>query len=149
MGTEGHDLNQDRQLQQLESALGADLRRALRPEAAEPPARVDAAVAEMIRTRSGEVRRQLAAGRTRRWPVWAAAAAALLLAAGVWTAAVMGRGAGARRPDIIDAYLLERRIESGARLDAASDQNGDGRVDRADVEALARRAVEVRRKEGA
>ena len=52
---------------------------------------------------------------------------------------------GARQADIVDAYLLERRIESGAKLDPSADYNGDGRVDRADVEALARRIVAVRK----
>jgi hypothetical protein len=141
MSTEPRDQKQDQELRELESALGAGLRRGLQPASAEPPARVDAAVAEMIRARSGEVRRQLAARRSRRWPVWAAAAAAVCLAAGVWTGLALRHGA--RGPDIVDAYLLSRRVESGARLDPSSDYNGDGRVDRADVEALARRVVSV------
>ncbi len=147
MSTERND--QDRELRELESALGAGLRRSLKIDSAEPPARVDAAVADMIRLRSGEVRRQMATRRARRWPVWtAAAAAALLVVAGLWATAVLRHGDQEHQVDIVDAYRLSRRIDSGGRLDTSSDANGDGRVDRADVDELIRRAVAVRKAGG-
>ena len=144
MSTERND--QDRELRELESALGAELRRSLEVSPVEPPARVDAAVADMTRLRSDEVRRQLAARRARRWPVWtAAAAAALLVVASLWTATVLRHGGRERQVDIVDAYRLARQVESGGRLDPSSDANGDGRIDRADVDELIRRAVAVRK----
>jgi dockerin type I repeat protein len=47
------------------------------------------------------------------------------------------------RVDILDAFALTRQIESGATLDARWDITGDGRINRADVDAIASRAVSL------
>ncbi len=104
------------------------LRERLRPPAIEVPEAVDRAVLA-------------AARRVRRWRRLAplgAIAAALLLGLGVLAL---------RRPprplDIVDAYRLALRLERGEPVEGTWDRNGDGRVDRADVEAIARAAVRV------
>jgi Dockerin type I domain len=78
------------------------------------------------------------------WPSLAAASAVLALV--VWT--VHRAPAFARddvnhdgRVDILDAFQLARQLESGARPPASLDLNGDGVVDRRDVEIIAARAV--------
>ena len=58
---------------------------------------------------------------------------------------------GARKEDfdrngtvnIVDAMLLARRIESSVRPEPSWDINGDGVVDRADVDAIGRAAVSL------
>ena len=83
---------------------------------------------------------------------WAAMAACLALAA--WfeqrSANRPDHGTFARedinrdgRVDILDAFALARKIESGERLDQRWDINGDGRIDRADANAIAARAVSL------
>lgn len=47
------------------------------------------------------------------------------------------------RVDILDAFALARRIESGAIPAGVGDLNHDGRVDRADVDAVAMQAVRL------
>jgi len=152
----------DRELARLEKLLGEELRAALAPPAAGPPEKADRAVLAAIGQRSAEIRKGLARRRRRFRPAWAAAAAALLLAAGAWlyaghrpgrveSKAVSGSPSdidGSGTVDIIDAYLLARRLKGGGRLPARWDLNGDGRVDRGDVEALARRAVALSLEEG-
>ena len=139
----------EREIERLEAELGARLRRELQPPAAEPPARVDAAVAGMIRLRAAKVRRALAGRRRRLWPAWAAAAA-LLLAGGGWGLSALRRTAGkpgdvdgSGTVDIVDAYLLSRRLGPAGRAEESWDLNRDGRLDRADVDAVARLAVAV------
>jgi len=46
-------------------------------------------------------------------------------------------------PDIVDAYLLSMRIKNEDATTLADDVDGDGLVDRQDVEELARRAVSL------
>ncbi len=83
---------------------------------------------------------------------WAAMAACLALA--VWLGERFSTPTRARpfaredinrdgRVDILDAFALSRRIETGGTLDPRWDINGDGRVDRADVDAIAARAVNL------
>lgn len=50
------------------------------------------------------------------------------------------------RVDILDAYLLARRIQTGGSLDPSWDLNGDGVVDRRDVDEIARRSVALGRR---
>jgi len=45
--------------------------------------------------------------------------------------------------DIFDAFSLARQLERGQKLDPRWDFNGDGVVDRRDVEAMARQAVKL------
>ncbi len=47
------------------------------------------------------------------------------------------------RVDILDAYRLARHIESRDRIEARWDLNGDGRIDRADVDLVAFAAVRL------
>lgn len=97
----------------------------------------------------------------RRRPVswrWMAAAAAMLVAVlGLWLVARPEPDAGpivagdvdrSGRVDIIDAYALALRLESGEPPEAGWDLNGDGRVDEGDVDAIGRLAVSVGRRDG-
>jgi hypothetical protein len=56
-------------------------------------------------------------------------------------AAARGDVDGNGRVDILDAFLLARKVQAGAAT--ADDVNGDGVVDRRDVDAVARIAVRV------
>lgn len=65
-------------------------------------------------------------------------------------AALPDAGAGGRadvdrngRVDILDAFRLARHIESRGRIEAKWDLNGDGRIDRADVDLVAFAAVRL------
>lgn len=120
-----------------------------------------------------EVRSRFAAAARRRrqrtFAAWSSAAAALLLVWAGWrwpTSSRSGAGGSADaarattevgdldrngRIDILDAFALARAIERDgtAGLDgAAADLSGDRRVDRADVDAIARRAVALDRRVG-
>src|SRR5213076_554765 len=86
------------------------------------------------------------------WLSWAAMAACLALA--VWLGERFSNPTRARpfaredinrdgRVDVLDAFALARRIETGGTLEPRWDINGDGRVDRADVNAIAARAVSL------
>ena len=86
------------------------------------------------------------------WLSWAAMAACLALA--VWLGERFSHPTRARpfaredinrdgHVDVLDAFALARRIETGGTLDPRWDINGDGRVDRADVNAIAARAVSL------
>ena len=86
------------------------------------------------------------------WSSWAAMAACLALA--VWMGERFSSPTRARPfaledinhdglVDILDAFALARRIETGGTLDPRWDINGDGRVDRSDVDAIAARAVNL------
>ena len=48
------------------------------------------------------------------------------------------------RVDIVDAFLLAKRVERAAASDLRFDLNGDGAVDRGDVDHVARAAVRLR-----
>ncbi|MDB5171934.1 MAG: hypothetical protein JWN51_707 [Phycisphaerales bacterium] len=50
---------------------------------------------------------------------------------------------GNGRVDILDAYLLAKRMAAGAKTDPAWDVNGDGVVNQKDVEWIANRAVRI------
>ena len=50
---------------------------------------------------------------------------------------------GNGRVDILDAFLLARRIEAREALGEELDLNGDGVVDEKDVDAIAQRAVKL------
>jgi hypothetical protein len=47
------------------------------------------------------------------------------------------------RVDILDAFVVAKLIDTRAKLDAAYDVNGDGKVDAADVDRIAVAAVSV------
>jgi hypothetical protein len=50
---------------------------------------------------------------------------------------------GNGRVDILDAYLLAKRLGTGVKPDPAWDVNGDGVVDQKDVDWIANRAVRI------
>ncbi len=128
------------------------------------PEAIDRRMLALARTRAAEVRSGIdRADRRRRilTPLralaGAAVAAAVLVAAGVFTLtgtrapvpeADHARGAAAQRMDvdasgtvdIVDAYLMSRRIKRGA-AQASWDFDLDGAVTERDVDAVARRAV--------
>jgi|SRR6185295_1314387 hypothetical protein len=74
----------------------------------------------------------------RSWRPIAAAAAALLVAFGVWFAL------RPRKMDIVDAYSVALRLRSGQSVEPTWDLNGDGKVDGRDVDEIARRSVALR-----
>jgi hypothetical protein len=120
--------------------LAADLSRAVR-RPVEIPASVDATILAgarkhaVVRRRFRYWRSSLAA---------TAAAATILLAWLLWPAASPPGGQLAMdldrsgRVDILDAYQLARQLPNG------KDLNGDGRVDQADVDAIAQSAVDLK-----
>jgi len=125
----------------LPPRLQRDLRRVF-GSSVQIPATIDAALARAARE-------QL---RPRRGPaflrpvfVTVAAAAALLLA----TLFVLPRRAVREDfdrngcVDVLDAYRLALALQRGDAVPASMDLDGDGRVDRRDVEAIAARAVRV------
>ncbi len=93
-----------------------------------------------------------------RWAAWTAAAAGIVLA--VWVGGILTQGPAAPqmasmmapaivgdldrsgRVTILDAFALARQLESD-RPAAAGDFNGDGLIDRADVDAIAMAAVRL------
>ena len=97
-----------------------------------------------IEVPAGVTRRILQPRRT--WKPVAAAAAAVLVAAGAWFAtrpALPGDVDRSGRVDIVDAYALAIRLKSG-QPEPGHDLNGDGKVDERDVDEIARRSVALR-----
>ena len=121
------------------------------------PEDVDRAVAEAARRHFGRQPRRLW------WVRWAVAAATTAAAVIVWTvyapalrgpaprgariAAEMKRADIDRngRVDIIDAFRLARHIESASPTKRTWDINGDGLVNRDDVDQIARAAVRLKK----
>ncbi|MBI4602681.1 MAG: hypothetical protein HY721_12055 [Planctomycetes bacterium] len=142
------------------AALAAALRSEPGPAVPVPP-EVDEAIlalgARELRRRTVPARAAWGLGPRRRW---AAAAAALVLAAGLWGLLVRHEApedlasAGVRardldrngRIDIVDAYSLALRLRSGGPQDSRLDLNADGRVDALDVDAIARESVSLGRR---
>ena len=133
------------------AALRGDLSRLYRPHI-EIPSEVDARMREAARRRF--VQRRVTRP-TRRWA--AVAAAALLVITGGWWWITQHRPADdpptlARRADvdasgtvdILDAFHLARHIEAGSRLQLQWDMTGDRRVDRDDVDHIAKEAVRLK-----
>lgn len=86
------------------------------------------------------------------WLSWAAMAACLALGAWLGQRFMNPTPGGSfdradinsdGRVDILDAFVLAGKIQTGGTLDPRWDINGDGRVDRADVNAIAVRAVSL------
>lgn len=135
--------------------LQADLEALHEPDTDVPP-EVDAKILHEARKRAGQ-----AGSRRPRWKGIAAAAAAacVLIFAGalLLPALHQSRQAARHMPtatedidgndkvDILDAYHLARRVESGPAPDEKWDMNGDGTVDRRDADVVARAAVELER----
>lgn len=120
------------------------------------PPDVDHALIAMARERLASRRRPRL---SLRW-AWAGAAAAAVLLV-LWIAYPPGRQEkspvravqsaakgdfdGSGRVDILDAFALAREIESGRSRNLKWDMNGDGFVDRRDVDAIAMAAVSLKR----
>lgn len=140
-------------------AFSKDLGRLFTPD--RPiPASVDRAVAEAARRHLGHSRRRIV---WRHWAVPAAAAAAILLATSIWwfnngTTTPSSREGHIQatvaspsrtdidqngKVDILDAFTLARHIESQQPAEVAWDVNGDGLIDRRDVDSVALAAVRL------
>jgi hypothetical protein len=123
----------------LPAGLASDLS-ALYGHAVNVPPAVDAAIETAARRRVAQVRRIRIVFR---WGAPVAAAAAVVLVA-LWVRQ-------ARSPvfhpsgqvTILDAFTLARQIKAGTKIDKSWDVNRDGVIDRADVELLANRAVQL------
>jgi hypothetical protein len=127
--------------------LSQDLRKLFSPAKADLSA-VDRAVAEAARQHLRQPVRRL---RWIRWTVPAAAAAAIALGCMLWS----GRSPTPAlhnpvavqdidhngKVDIVDALQLARHVESGRDLERMWDFNGDGVIDRKDVDEVALAAV--------
>jgi hypothetical protein len=95
----------------------------------EVPARVDAAILNRARA-------QMLRHRRRKLLLWAGAAAAAACVAVVTHVSLQS---SSKPIDIVDALKLAHQIEAGKGRDV----NGDGKIDRADVDALAHMAVRL------
>jgi len=118
------------------------------------PGRVDRAVAGAARNHLARPTRKLW---WLKWTVPATAAAAIALACVFWpgqnpkprpvaemaAAALPGDIDHNGKVDILDAFKLARHVESAPPMDRAWDINGDGAVDRLDVDAVAFAAVRL------
>jgi hypothetical protein len=131
--------------------LRADLKRACTPQAVVPKD-VDDAVMSAARRHLGQP------VRPRLWRRWIPAAAAALLALTVWLGRPARIGHELGRPgmvrgdcdangrvDILDAFVLARRLERDTTPPGEFDFNSDGRVDRGDVDVVAGWAVRLER----
>jgi hypothetical protein len=116
------------------------------------PQDADRAVLAFIDERARSIREAPRKTGTVRYVAWAAAAA-LAAAVGVWTISPARRSSTppavaedidrSGTVDILDAFLMARRLETAADRPASWDFNRDGRVDGADVDLVAQRAVAV------
>jgi len=145
-----HDLESDR--------LAADLKGAM-----EAPVEVPSHIDEEMRSLAQSSAARVVLRRTARWRwTWTAvaAAAAVLLVVGLWhtqdratrrsatppaPAARLEDIDGSGAVDILDAFLLARRIERRTAADSRWDLNGDGKVTQADVDRIALIAVSLGR----
>jgi hypothetical protein len=140
-------------------AFGRDLADAYRPPG-EVPGDVDRRLAGMARARFASP--PFVAARRRRLllrvvATAAVGAAAAVVALLVWTgpSGLPGHprppAGGAPdivisvEPTILDAFALARQLEAGVDAGRQWDANADGLVDRRDVDAIARRAVQLER----
>ncbi len=142
-------------LPELAGDLARDLA-ALGSRNIEVPRDIDDAVMAAARSALSERRRGRIAAR--RWARWTAAAAGLALV--VWIgslrsrqpivqpaalrllASVPGDLDRSGRVDILDAFALARQLDSNI-APTLGDFNGDGRIDHADVDAIAMAAVRL------
>jgi hypothetical protein len=146
---------------EIDQALEHRLSEALKGQSARSeakiPERVDQAVLAMAAAKAAQIRDTQRLRATRVWRWTAAAAALVIVAAGLSltilqqksvnktqrqypTAQIHATGQG----DIVDAYILASRLAAGEKLPMEYDYNKDGRVDGADVDQLARKAVSIK-----
>lgn len=122
--------------------LEGQLRRALSRDDHEVPAEVDRAVLAFA-SRNAPAR--LRSRRSRRRVAWraAVACAAAVVALIVWRAWPTGHAIAPGDHDMLQAFRLAQRVEAGEVVDPRWDMDGDGVVDRRDVERVARSAVRL------
>lgn len=118
----------------------------------EVPRAIDQAVLGAMREKFAKRRRMRL---TIRWSSVASGALAACVAVVIWlstgssgiaphtpvTSAIKGDMDASGRVDMVDALILATRMKRGEMPDAAWDLNGDGKIDQADVEAIAHGAV--------
>ncbi len=143
-------------LPELAGDLARDLA-ALGSRNIEVPRDIDDAVMAAARSALSERRRGRIAAR--RWARWTAAAAGLALVVWIGNVLTTTRPTALRSVapqlasapgdldrsggvDILDAFALARQLDSGT-APTHGDFNGDGRIDRADVDAIAMAAVRL------
>jgi len=130
-----------------ECAAAVDGLRNLAARLAGPRVEVPESIRQSI---LAEARRRIRPSRARRlWIPLAAAAAILVALAGVWLSlppALPGDVDRSGAVDILDAYTLALRLRSGGRLDPRWDLNGDGTVDRKDVDVIGMMSVSIPRR---
>jgi hypothetical protein len=108
----------------------------------------EAAMRTLLAHEAARLRRQSLARRLRRFAL--PAAAVLLVAALLAVTVLIPAGGDARdlnadgRVDILDAFAMARRLETGGEIPGDLDLTRDGVVDRRDVDELAREAVSLR-----
>ena len=102
------------------------------------PQRCDVAVMAKIAQKAAQIQRR------RLWKrlAYSGAAATILMVLSLAVVVVIARP-GNSSPDIVDAYLLALKIESGQQISRQDDFNKDGQVNFSDVEAMARQAVSI------
>jgi len=137
------------ELQQLAGEVASLGRRSIEVPKALDRAVLAAARRELARARAPQVLR------LRRW-LGAAAALLVVSGLGLWLAVGSQLSRFARREprdldrngrvDIVDAYALALRLQSGAALEPRWDFDGDGVVGDADVDDLARESVSLSRR---
>jgi hypothetical protein len=132
--------------EQIPAVLAEQLRAAASKTALFVPPSRDEAVLTRAREHFAEVRR-----RPKRFSrVWWTAAAACTALAAIAGLSLFERTRYEQadvdhsgQVDILDAFILARRLQQGSTT--GPDMNGDGMVNKADVEAIAARAVKLKK----
>ena len=132
---------------------GSRLARALsglRKDAVFIPVTVDQAVVEQAKSHLVRIRAHRARRQRQQWlAVAACVALAVVISQTILRRGDSGQGYAREdlnrdgRVDILDAFQLAREIQKGTAQAKSWDFNGDGRVDEADTEILAKRAVSL------
>jgi hypothetical protein len=141
--------------ERLPEKLGEDLAR-LYGRQTRVPGEMDRKILSMGRARMAGVGRN----RLRLWVQWGGAVAAAALVVIAVRLAIMNRETPQAvtvrekvvtpddvkkgKVDILDAYLLARRVKLGEQLSQQWDFNNDGKVDQGDVNTIAQAAVSLR-----
>jgi hypothetical protein len=118
------------------------------------PDEIDDRILALARTRLSRkepLRKRPLPVRVLRWALPAAAAALLLIFAGIQLSHHFAAQSGSTgvlanangRVTILDAFALARSLEIGTKPDLRWDVNGDGKVDERDVKTLAQAAVSL------
>jgi hypothetical protein len=146
--TERNQMNEDNEPK--DGSRLADALRAQRRASVFIPPAVDASVLARARPHLARIRPQRSLRRRTQWLALAACVAVFAVIAQMLFHRTEPSSTFARedlnhdgRVDILDAFQLAREIKRGQPLVKTGDFNGDGKVDSADVEILAKRAVKL------